>query len=380
MEIDKLLRRVHEMELEIEKMKASLSRQRRPVRVVVKKSVGFVLTYWTLLSFVVAIGVALYIKSAFGVDYFESYRALATGRRISEFHNKLGNEMLRRQEWSAAEDAFTKALSANANNADASYGLVKCRIFKAPPGEKFASPESQDIMLAFLRSERPADPDLDLLQSYRYWEQGQEPEARKFAEAALAKKPDLAAAALLLSHMSMAGGDLDSGMSWCRKALEAQPDYANARSNMGFIQLLDGDYAGAVSNLERAQLTSPSLLTPLVLSDAYRLQGKFSEALAWSRSAARMAADENLKDSRYTGGEWLYNFLPLSKEDRTSWKEGIYATTTERKQALCQFALALDLALTGDLAGADKSWAKTVELAPDEECRPYFINKIKATL
>ena len=99
MEIENILRRVHELELEIQKLKTQLAKNpRRQVQVVVKKSVGFVLTYWTLLSFLVAILVALYIKYSFNVDYFENYRSMAESRKISEFHNKLGRDLLMRQE------------------------------------------------------------------------------------------------------------------------------------------------------------------------------------------------------------------------------------------------------------------------------------------
>ncbi len=381
MEIENILRRVHELELEIQKLKTQLAKNpRRQVQVVVKKSVGFVLTYWTLLSFLVAILVALYIKYSFNVDYFENYRSMAESRKISEFHGKLGHDLLLRQEWAAAEDAFTKALAANANNAAASYGLVKSRIFKPPPGEKFASPETQDTMLAFLRHERPDDPDLDLLQAWRYWEQSQAAEARKFAEAAVAKKPDFATAQLLISHMSMAEGDLDAAVSWSEKALVSQPDNANAMSNLGFYFMLKGDFAGAIAKLERAQLVSPGLLTPLVLSDVHRLSGDYDSALNYSRNAAKMVTNENLRDTRLMGGEWLYNHLPESKDDRESWKNGIYATALDRKEALAQFAFALDSALTGDTAAADKAWARAVELAPSADCRAYFANKIKATV
>lgn len=379
MENDNLLRRVHELELEIQKLKTSLASDRhRPVQVVVKKSVGFVLTYWTLLSFVVAIFLAFYIKYAFDVDYFENYRTVASSRKISAFHHKLGSDLLLRQEWAAAEDAFTKALAANPNNADASYGLVKSRIFKPPPGEKFASPETQDTMLAFLRSERPDDPDLDLLQAWRYWGQSQAADARKYAEAAVAKKPDFTAALTLLSHMNMAAGDLEAGTTWGRKALDSQPDNSNALSNMGFIQMLNGDFAGAIRSLERANGIMPSLLTQLAISDVHRLTGEFEEALRYSRSSAKMSVDENLRGTRVTGGEWLYNHLPLSKDDRTTWQKAVYAIGLDRKEALCQFAFALDLALTDDPAAADTAWKRAMELAPGDDYRAYFVNKISA--
>ena len=381
MEIENILRRVHELEIEIQKLKTQLAKNpRRQVQVVVKKSVGFVLTYWTLLSFLVAILIALYIKYSFDVDYFESYRSVAASRKISEFHDKLGQSLLLRQEWSAAEDSFTKALAANPNNAAASYGLVKSLIFKPPPGEKFTSPETQDTMLAFLRSERPDDPDLDLLQAWRYWAQSQAAEAKKFAEAAIAKKPGFPAALLLLSHMSMAEGNLDAGIAWCEKALASQPDDANSLSNYGFMLLLKGDFKGAIVKLDRAYMASPGLLTPLVISDVHRLTGNYATALIYSHNAMQMVVNPNLRDTRFMGGEWLYNHLPESKDDHESWKSAIYATGLDRKEAIAQFAFALDSALTGDTAAADKAWARALELAPEPDVQPYFANKIKATL
>ncbi len=99
MESEIILRCVHELEPDIQKLKTRLAkRPQRQVHVVVKKSAGFVLTYWILLSFVVAIVVALSIKFSFSGDYFESYRSMAESRKISEFHNKLGRDLLMRQE------------------------------------------------------------------------------------------------------------------------------------------------------------------------------------------------------------------------------------------------------------------------------------------
>ena len=50
--------------------------------------------------------------------------------------------------------------------------------------------------------------------------------------------------------------------------------------------------------------------------------------------------------------------------DQETWKRGIYATALERKGALAQFAFALDSALTGNTAAADKAWARAVLRTP----------------
>jgi len=381
MDHETLLRRLHELELEVQKLKAALAKSpRRQVQVVVKKSVGFVLTYWTLLSFLVAILIAIYIKYAFNVDYFENYRTLAGSRATSEFHTKLGNDLLQRQEWAAAEEAFTRALAANANNGDAGYGLLKSRIFKPPPGEKFVSPHTQDTMIAFLREQRPGDPDLDLLQAVRHWEQDQKAETKKSLEAALAKKPDFSAALAILGHMALVEGDIPAAKSWTEKAVAADPQNANALSNLGFMAMISGDFDEAIAKLERANFAEPNLLTPLVLSDALRLKGDFAGALGYSRSAARAVENADLRNSRFAGGEWFYNYLPLQNGDAETCKNGIYATSLERKEGLCQFAYALDLALTGDSAAAEKPFARALELMPAPSERAFFHNKIKAAI
>lgn len=380
MEMEKLLKRVHELEIEIQKLKAQLAPGGRQTVQVVKKSVGFVLTYWTLLSFVVAIVVAMYIKYSFNVDYFESYRALSSSRKISEFHSNLGDRLMLRQEWAAAEDAYTKALAANANNAAASYGLVKSRIWKPPPGEKILSPETQDTMLQFLRAEHPDDPELDFLQAIRYWTQSEGILARESLEKALQKNPRFSAAQMLLGHIDMSEGNMESAAVWCRKALESEPGNANAMGNLGFILMLLHEYAEAAELLEKSFRVSPSALVALVLSDVYRLSGDYATALGRSRMAVAMLDDEKVNDTRIAGGEWLYNYLPESKTDKETWKTGIYATTLPRKRAVALVANALDRALTGDLEGADKAVEQALKLEPAPEYREYLANKLRATV
>ncbi len=381
MDNETLLRRVHELELEVQKLKASVAKApQRQVQVVVKKSVGFVLTYWTLLSFLVAILIAIYIKYAFNVDYFENYRTLAGSRATSEFHTKLGHDLLRRQDWAAAEEAFTRALAANANNGDAGYGLLKSRIFKPPPGEKFSSPRTQDTMIAFLREQRPDDPDLDLLQAFRHWEQNQAEETRKFLEAALAKKPDFSAAQTVMGHISLAQGDIAGAKAWTEKAVASDARNANALSNLGYLCLLTGDCDGAVEKLTRANFAEPNLVTPLCLADAHRLKGDYAEALRLSRLVVRSLENQDLRNSRFAGGEWFYNYLPLKKGDTESSKTGIYAASLDRKEALCQFSLALDLALSGDTGAAEKPLARALELMPEPSDHLFLANKIRAVI
>lgn len=375
-----LLKRVHELELEIQKLKAQLRPNSRQTAQVVKKSVGFVLTYWTLLSFVVALGIAAYIKYAFDVDYFENYRSLAASRKISEFHTKMGDHMLRHQEWAAAEDAFKKALEANSNNTGASYGLVKAGIFKPLPGEKFTWPETQAAMLRFLREERPDDPDLDLFEAFRSWNQSNREAAVNWAMKALEKQPDYGFAQMLMGHIMMSDGDIQKSEEWCRKAVASLPDNASACGNLAFILLLQRRYEESAQLAEKAYLLGGEALTSLVLSDALRFMGRAEEGVRYSRSATASLLDAKINDSRIAGGEWVYNFMPLTETDAETWKSSLSARALPRKQAIAHLAWAMDLALTGDFSAADKAWEKAVTVAPLDETAEYIQNKLAATL
>ena len=221
---------------------------------------------------------------------------------------------------------------------------------------------------------------LDLLQSYRYWDQAQAPEARKSALAALKKQPDLAAAQILLSHMDLVDGDLASAGKWSAAAVKSEPDNSLALNNLGFLRLLQEEFGEAQKLLDRGYRISPGLLTPLVMSDCLRMQGKYDDALSYSRVARDMAMDETLKDTRLLAGEWVYNHLPEKKGDRETWKSFIIVTSLKRKQALAQFAFALDSALNGDLKNADAAWTLAKELEPVGNLRAYASNKITAAL
>ncbi len=139
----------------------------------------------------------------------------------------------------------------------------------------------------------------------------------------MARKPDFAAAQMRLSHMSMAEGEVDAGITWCEKALASQPDDAGALSNYGFMLMLKGDFKGAIVKLDRSYTASPGLLTPLVLSDVYRLTGDYATALTYSRNAMQMVVNPNLRDPASWAANGSTITCPLQ---RTTTKVGRMAS------------------------------------------------------
>src|SRR5690242_12774004 len=63
----------------------------------------FLLRNWVLLSFLAALLTAIYVKFEFGVDYFRDYRSIKTKHELSRFYLRMGDVLMGRGEWEAAE-------------------------------------------------------------------------------------------------------------------------------------------------------------------------------------------------------------------------------------------------------------------------------------
>src|SRR5713226_6048420 len=120
-----MLKRIHELERELASLKSHLEPGPAGNRMVetFRGFFRFLLSYWALVSFTIAVLTALYVKYAYEIDYFEQYREQSTKKKLSELHRQLGDRMLGRSEWEAADNAYKEALKINPNNAAAANGL-----------------------------------------------------------------------------------------------------------------------------------------------------------------------------------------------------------------------------------------------------------------
>ena len=70
----------------------------------------FLIANWVLFSFVAALCTAAYVKFAFGVDYFRDYRNIQAKNNLTAFYTHMGDVLMGRAEWLAAEEAYRNAL------------------------------------------------------------------------------------------------------------------------------------------------------------------------------------------------------------------------------------------------------------------------------
>lgn len=382
MEEKTLLKRLHELEEAVERLKSELSAEnRKSAAENFRKLALFTLAYWPLLSFLTAIGIAFYVKWAFGVDYFENYRSLATTRDVSEFYRSLGDTLLQRQEWEAAEEAYQQSVEVNRNNTAASYGIVKARVFQPLKDQRYTIPEVTDAKLEYLLAKMPDDADVAGLKAYREWERQDYDSAMKWSDKALALNPKLVSAHNLRAYIHQGNNRLPDAIKELQAALAIQPDQTLALNNLGFLQLLTGDYAKAEESLNRSLAISPNLLTALNLSDTLRYQDRNEEALGYRKSSQQiansMASDE--KD-RFWGGQWTYNYMPLRAGDVETIQQNVRVSTIPQKRAIIEIGLAIDEAMTGDKASSVAACSKWREYDPEGVYAGFFLNKILSTM
>jgi tetratricopeptide (TPR) repeat protein len=82
-------------------------------------------------------------------------------------------------------------------------------------------------------------------------------------------------------------GDYAGAAAGFELAMKTTPEYAPALEGRGRTELARGNYAAAVSWLERARKAKPSVETSAYLGDAYALQGDASRAKAMYEEAER---------------------------------------------------------------------------------------------
>src|SRR5205823_7672860 len=82
----------------------------------------FLLSNWTLITFMTGILIALYVKYQYGIDYFENQRNAAMTKEMSEYYRELGDKLLGQQEWEDAERAYRQSTQIYSNNVQAQFG------------------------------------------------------------------------------------------------------------------------------------------------------------------------------------------------------------------------------------------------------------------
>ena len=378
MDRDTIIRRIAALDEELKSIKSVVApaKPRSPVLTRLHGLTRFLLSYWVLLSFAVAVGTAVYVKYAFKIDYFEEYRNQSTRKRISELHRQLADRLLARAEWEAAANGYKEALEINPNNVEATSGLVKAQVFLPEPSEKFPVPEIIDAKLQYLDEQFPKDYIVLFLKGVRSSQIGDYEAAQKSLEQSIDANPLFPGAYLALGYMELGRFDLEGAIKNYRKALDLDPQNPTALNSVGYMYLLSTQYEEAVKYFLRSERTSPQMMTAVDLGFAFRCEGEFDQAANIHEETLKDAERLKTDYERFMWGEWTCNFMPLATNDAQTIKLNIRAYTREQKLALTHFELALDYAAGGRTSSADTEWVEMLRLEDGPAYRAFYVNRI----
>lgn len=386
--------KIAELEKQLKVLKSDIAEVRKPNPIVAaaQGAIKWAVTYWVLLGFLFGVAAVIYVKLRFKIDYFETYRDLATKKMLSEFYRNLGDRMMIWSEWNAAETAYRDSLAINPTNVKATYGIAKVGVFQPLKGEKSYATEVAEMKIDYLiRNPPPNAKGKDIRRDFAqlYFikglsraDAGDDSDARVWQKKAIQTDPTFVGAHLELGYLHENAGEIEDATQCYSTAVQLEPRLGLANHNLGGIYLITGHIPEAIEHLERAYRTSPSLMTALALGDAYAYAGKFEEALRLHTSALANTNIPGIKKERYIklGGTWVYNFMPLRQGDTDTIRRNVRIDTFEQKKMLTFMAVAFDHALLGNIQKADERFGEAQGREGAEEFSELFLNKIQSIL
>lgn len=375
MERDKLLKRLHELEREVAGMRGELA-PRRSWRGVLAKAGMFLVSYWVLMSFFAAIATATYVKFAFNIDYFETYRNAASVKRLSEFHREMGDELFLRNDWKQALASYKAATAANPANTAAALGEVKCGVFLPEEGRQFSDPATSAAKLRKLRDLYPNDPQVAYLEIIQAFNNGQTEGLVERCDEILKRHRTFAGGYLLKSYLQQGDADFKGAAATLEALLEFDPDNGMADSNLGYCYLFTGQHDEALAHLERGAANYPTMVNAISLAEVCRSVGRIERAEALIANVERICNLPKVEDEYYVGGQWLWNHLPERQGDVESPRATIHCGTMDQKRAILRISQGLLAAAKGEHEQAERRFLECLELEPGY--RAFLVNKLRA--
>lgn len=371
----------NELRERLEKLEARLSALQAPAAPNTQAAAGgrlahlssFLIANWVLLSFVAALITAGYVKFAFGVDYFRDYRSLQAKSRLTTFYTHLGDTLMGRAEFLAAEDAYRSALQVDGSNTAATLGVVKAEIFKPAEGAQYYAPEVVDAKLAYLISLYPNDDQLMFLKGYRLQDEGNDEEAITAYNEAMEANPGSLGSYFQLAYLytTPAHFDLEKAVKNLKRAQELDPELPMIYENLGYIYFLVEDFKQAETLLWKGYRLSPSWEKACSLADTYRSEGNPESSIRLRRWALDQF-DKAKPNDRVLGGNSTWNYLPLQPGDRETIKQTVGVNDVAEKKAFTHYGLSFDYAVKRDFKVADQELSTALKLDPDHEYTDYF--------
>ncbi len=252
----------------------------------IQKILQVLIANWVLLSFLSAVLVALYVRYAFDIDYFEKYRNASTKKKLSNFYEEMGDRLMGISEWQAAEEAYGAALEINRNNTAATYGIAKAQVFNPLHGDKVSTCEVIDARLEHLLSRSPNDYQILFLKGMRFLDMQKQEEAILWFRKSIDMNPKFIGGHIGLGSVEMSRSNLAAAEFNFANAVELYPGSAVARNNLGACLMRSAKFPEATAQFIESYRISPTALIACALGEARWFSGNFEEALDVHQRAA----------------------------------------------------------------------------------------------
>ena len=384
MEHSQLITKLHDLEKEIQLLKHELLPEAKKTARRLRAVSKFLLANWLLLSFLVAIGTAIYVRIRYDIDPLEDYRNASTTKKLADFYRKMGDDMMLKTEYLAASDYYKSALELRKNDVLAAQGLVKAEVFTPLKGQKSVPPQVIDYRLDHLIKLFPEDPQVLFLQGWMAWQRGRADDAirltREALESARKSKQDFAPGYVQLGFY-LQQVSIEEAIDNYKKALKLDPNNLQANNNLGFCQLLTMDFPDSIVSLQRAYDTQPHLLTAISLGDAYRASGDLEHALLYHELAKGVlengkVKDDELIEQRFISDGSVLNYMPKRKGDVETIKKWVPIGINEMK-SLLYYSLSFDYAIKDDFAKADEAFSRAQNWNNQKIQNGYLLSEIE---
>ena len=326
MESNKLLKRIQDIEQELVSLRSEMA-PRRSWGKVFGKGAMFLVSYWALMSFLAAVATATYVKYAFNIDYFESYRNASAVKRLSEFHRQMGDEMFLRNNWKQALASYKAATASNPANTAAALGEVKASVFIPEAGQKFIDPSISATRIKKLRELYPNDPQVSFLEVVQAFQNGQTDQSLAKCDEVLARHKTFPGGYVFKSYLQQSKADFKGAVATLETLLTFDSENGQAHSNLGYCYLLTGRIPEAMKHLELGLVHYPCMLNAISLAEACRMAGDLTRADGFIAFAERGFNVPGAEDEYFASGQWLWNFLPEKDGDVESLKNTITCDT-----------------------------------------------------
>jgi tetratricopeptide (TPR) repeat protein len=344
---------------------------------ILKKFGMFCLSYWALTSFLAAIATATYVKFAYDIDYFESYRNASSVKKLSQFHEQMGDAMFQQLNWKEATANYQKAIEVNPSNVSAALGEVKSNVLLPAEGLHFYDPDVVDARLKILTSLYPDDPQVQTLLALRAYDTGSHELALTRLDDCLKGHPHFGTAMVIKGFIQHDMNRFDESIVTMNQALKVEPQNAYAHSNLAWSLLLLQQQELALKHSEIARGINPSMLIVMVNSEIRRLSGDPGSAEAYLNNLLTMTTRPGIDKEPIWGGLWVWNHLPLAEGDRETIKQRTYCRRLEEKKSVLEILLGVVAGQMGEAEKARAFFTSAMQANPSQ--LDFLLNKLKAT-